>query len=159
LCVPKEKPQTGRRNIITVIPILYRKKKNPQVFGAWGTFVHFTCWRPIFIYLTMTDLNEKINETFDLAVYLQMMGAFVPGVDFREIKQLVLDTYDFFKTSTEDVIEKRLPELRRTLSKMSGLFIERFPLKSDIRIAAKTWNDLFKNGNEVFFIWDYLWLA
>ena len=40
----------------------------------------------------MTDLNEKVNETFELAVYLQMMGAFVPGVDFREIKQIVIST-------------------------------------------------------------------
>ena len=107
----------------------------------------------------MANLNEKINETFDLAVYLQMMGAFVPGADFREIKQIVIDTHDFFKNSPEDVIEERLPELRKTLSKMSNLFIERFPLKADIRTVAKTWNDLFKNRNEVFFVWNYIWLA
>ena len=98
----------------------------------------------------MTDLNEKVNETFDLAVYLQMMGAFVPGVDFREIKQIVISTYDFIKNSPEEVVEERLPELRKTLLKMSELFINKFPLKVDVRTVAKTWNDLFKNGNEVF---------
>jgi hypothetical protein len=98
----------------------------------------------------MTDFNEKVNETFDLAVYLQMMGAFMPGTDFREIKNIVISTYDFLKDSPEDVVRERLPELRKTLTKMSELFIKRFPLKKDISTIAKTWNDLFKNGNEVF---------
>lgn len=98
----------------------------------------------------MTDLNKKVNETFDLAVYLQLMGAFVPGVDFREIKNIVISTYNFLKESPEDLIIERLPELRKTLTNMSELFIKKFPLKTDISTIAKTWNDLFKNGNEVF---------
>lgn len=98
----------------------------------------------------MTEYNEKVNGTFDLVVYLQMMGAFVPGADFRAIKNIVIATFDFLKESPEEVVVERLPELRKTLNKMSELFIKKFPLKTDIKTIAKTWNDLFKNESEVF---------
>ena len=61
----------------------------------------------------MTEYNEKVNETFDLVVYLQMMGAFVPGADFRAIKNIVIATFDFLKESPEEVVVERLPELGR----------------------------------------------
>jgi len=107
----------------------------------------------------MNDLEKKINETFDYAVYLQMMGAFVPNSDFRKIKEIVLSTHDFLKNSKEEEIETKLPDLKNTLIKMSDLFIDKFPLKKPIPEIAKNWNDLFKQGNDVFSNGlDYGWL-
>ncbi len=98
----------------------------------------------------MKSLEERINETFDIVVYLQLMGAFVPGSDFGQIKDVVVSTYDFFKKSPKDEIEPKLPHLKNTLEKMASLFIEKFPPKKDIRTIASNWNELFKGGKEVF---------
>lgn len=107
----------------------------------------------------MTDLEKKINETFDLAVYLQLMGAFVPYSDWSKIKEIVLSTHEFLTSTKPEEIEPKLPELESTLTKMTKLFIDKFPLKTDISTIAKDWNDLFKQGKNVFSNGlDYGWL-
>lgn len=98
----------------------------------------------------MATFEERTNETFDLAVYLQLMGAFVPGVDFSQVKQIVLSTYDFLKKSPQEEIRIKLPQLKSILEKMANPLIERYPPKKSISEIAKLWNDLFKDGKDVF---------
>lgn len=98
----------------------------------------------------MKTLEERINEVFNIAVYLQLMGAFVPNSDWRQIKEIVLSTHDFLKNSPKKQIESKLPLMRETLQKMANFFIAKFPPKKSVDEIASNWNELFKGGNNVF---------
>ncbi len=98
----------------------------------------------------MVTFEKKINEVFDIAVYLQLMGAFVPNADFSEIKEIVIGIYEFLKNSPRKEVELKLPQLKDTLENMAKLFIEKFPPKRSISEIASDWNSLFKGGYDVF---------
>jgi len=96
----------------------------------------------------MSDLEKRINETFDYAVYLHMVGNFVPNTDYKQIKEIVDSVHDFLKNADSELIESRLPELKATLIKISNQFIEKFPLKCSMSEMATAWNGLFKNKDD-----------
>lgn len=96
------------------------------------------------------DFESRLNQAFDIAVYLQLMGAFEPYVDFQEIKVIVTETYNFFQNSSREDIEDRLPLIKSTLQKMADLFIKKYPPKKTISEIAKDWNKLFKEKQSVF---------
>ncbi|RXG21004.1 hypothetical protein DSM02_2375 [Leeuwenhoekiella polynyae] len=98
----------------------------------------------------MSNLKKKINETFDYAVYLHMVGNFVPNTDLKQIKDIVTAVNDFLKNSDPELIKERLPEIRSLLKKMTDQFINKFPLKCTISEIATAWNDLFKNRDDEY---------
>ncbi|CAM1342193.1 hypothetical protein [Tenacibaculum aestuarii] len=95
-------------------------------------------------------MEKKINETFDYAVYLHMVGNFVPNTDLKQIKDIVTAVHDFLKNGDSELIKERLPEIRSTLTKMTDQFIDKFPLKCSISEIATAWNDLFKNKDDEY---------
>ncbi|CAG5016123.1 hypothetical protein DYBT9275_05481 [Dyadobacter sp. CECT 9275] len=99
---------------------------------------------------TKISLQNNINELIDHAVYLQIMGSFVPGAKFRQIKEIVTSTHDFIKNSSEEEVKNRLPELWKIFNKMSSIFMTRFPLKRELRVVASEFNEFFKTGNDVY---------
>lgn len=100
--------------------------------------------------MTETTLQDKVNEFLDYVVYLQIMGSFVPNSDFRQIKQIVTSTYDFIKNSSEEEVETKLPELRNVVIKMTSLFMDKFPLKRDLRKITTEFNSFCKSDNDVY---------
>lgn len=108
----------------------------------------------------MKDFEIRANKVFDIAIYLQLMGSFVPNADFNQIKELVLCISDFLKGTSEQEIELRLPMLKHTLEKMANPFIEKYPPKKEISEIATEWNSLFKDGYNVFsYGLNYGWLS
>jgi hypothetical protein len=97
-----------------------------------------------------TRLHNEVNELMDHVIYLQIMGSFVPSADFRQIKQIVTSTHDFIKNSSEEEVQNRLPEIRGVLTKMSSLFMTKFPLKKELRTVTTEFNNFFKSGDEVY---------
>lgn len=95
----------------------------------------------------MKDLNERVNETFNLAVYLQMMGAIIPGSDWAKVKEVVTSVHDFIKESDEDEVNFKLPLIKQMLIEMTQPFMDRYPLKVSVDEVAFAWNELFKNDN------------
>lgn len=100
--------------------------------------------------MTETTLQDKVNEFLDQVVYLQIIGSFVPNADFRQIKEIVTSTHDFIKTSTEEEVEAKLPELRSVVTKMTSPFMTKLPLKRDLRKITTEFNSFFKSGNDVY---------
>ncbi len=100
--------------------------------------------------MTETTLQDKVNEFLDQVVYLQIIGSFVPNADFRQIKEIVTSTHDFIKTSTEEEVEAKLPELRSVVTKMTSPFMIKLPLKRDLRRITTEFNSFFKSGNDVY---------
>lgn len=100
--------------------------------------------------MTETTLQDKVNEFLNQVVYLQIIGSFVPNVDFNQIKEIVTSTHDFIKTSTEEEVEAKLPELRRVVTKMTSPFMSKLPLKRDLRKITTDFNSFFKSGNDVY---------
>ena len=49
----------------------------------------------------MSNLENKINETFDYAVYLHMMSNFVPNTNIKQIEKTVKSIHDFLKSLNE----------------------------------------------------------
>jgi hypothetical protein len=107
----------------------------------------------------LVTLQNEVNDLMDQVVYLQIMGSFVPGADFTEIKEIVTSTHDFIKNSTEEDIKINLPELRNVFSKMTSLFMTKFPLRRELRNITTEFNSFFKTGNEVYsFGLEFGWL-
>jgi hypothetical protein len=100
--------------------------------------------------VTATTLQDNVNEFLDQVVYLQIMGSFVPNADFRQIKDVVTSTHDFIKTSSEEEVAEKLPELRIVVTKMTSLFMTKFPLKRHLRDITTEFNAFFKSGNDVY---------
>lgn len=100
--------------------------------------------------MSETTLQDEVNELIDHLIYLQIMGSFVPSADFRQIKEIVTSTHDFIKISNKEEIKNRLPELRDVLTKMTSLFMVKFPLKRELRKVTTEFNDFFKSGNDVY---------
>ncbi|WP_233885861.1 hypothetical protein [Tenacibaculum piscium] len=96
----------------------------------------------------MNNLEKKINETFDYAVYLHMVGCFVPNTDYKEIKEIVDSVHNFIKNNDSELIESRLPTLKAKLIKITNQFIEKFPLKCSVSEIATEWNGLFKDKKD-----------
>lgn len=96
------------------------------------------------------SLQNKINELIDQTVYLQIMGSFVPNIDYRQINEIVISTHEFIKNSTVEEVENKLPELWKVLNKMTSLFMAKFPLKRELKVVATEFNEFFKTGNDVF---------
>lgn len=94
--------------------------------------------------------EEKINEVFNLAIYLQLMGVLVPNSDIEKIKDVVFSTHEFLKVSSKEEIALKLPQMEMILHQMTENFIKRFPLKKTIDEIAFNWNKLFKEGNDPF---------
>ena len=87
----------------------------------------------------MKDLNERVNETFNLAVYLQMMGAIIPGSDWAKVKEVVTSVHDFIKESDEDEVNFKLPLIKQMLIEMTQPFMARYPLKVSVDEVAFAW--------------------
>ncbi len=98
----------------------------------------------------MISIEERISKVIDTAAYLQLIGSFDPELDFRKIKDIVLDTYSFFRNSPNNIIQNELSKRMQTLEKMAKQFIEKYPPKNNIREIATSWNELFKEGNDVY---------
>lgn len=104
-------------------------------------------------------IQAEVNEVIDYVVYLQIMGSFIPSSNFDQIKDIVTSTNDFIRTSSEQEIKMKLPELKKVLIKMSALFLEKFPLKRELRKMTFEFNELFKEGNQVYsYGLEYGWL-
>lgn len=87
------------------------------------------------------------------------MGAFAPNIDFRQIKEIITYTHGFIKTSNEEEIKEKLPELKNVINKMTSLIMTKFPLKKDLRNVATEFNEFFKAGNDVYsFGLEFGWL-
>ena len=105
------------------------------------------------------ELQNTINEIGDRIVYLQLMGSFAPGANFQQVKDLVVSTSDFIKNSTLQEQKERAPELLSLLIRMTDPIIGGYPLKRPLRSITVDFNDLFKNGNEVYsYGLDFGWL-
>lgn len=98
----------------------------------------------------MSISEEKINEVFNLAIYLQFMGVLIPHSNFDKIKEIVSNVHEFLKTSTNEEIAAKLPQTEILLHQMTESFIKKFPPKKTINEIAFDWNELFKNGNDPF---------
>ncbi len=98
----------------------------------------------------MKIFEEQVKELIDLLAYLQLIGSFDPDTDFRQTKEIVVSTYDFLKTGQRHEIEEKLPHLKKPLEEMAALCMSKFPPKTDMKKIAHRWNELFKNGNEVY---------
>lgn len=96
------------------------------------------------------SLQDEIKEFIDKVVYLQIMGSFVPNTDFQQIKDIIVSSNEFIKNSSEEEIKDKLPELQDILYKMTSLFMEKFPLKRELRNITTEFNAFFKNGNDVY---------
>jgi hypothetical protein len=94
--------------------------------------------------------QEEIDELIDYAVYLHLMGSFVPWVDFGKVKNVVTEVYDFIKTESEENIKCKLPELQETLKNMASLFMTKFPLKRELCIVNAEFNFFFKSGDDIY---------
>lgn len=86
----------------------------------------------------------------DHVVYLQIMGSFVPSADFRQIKEIVTTTHDFIKNSTQEEVQNKLTEIRAVITKMSSLFMTKFPLKRELRTITTEFNSFFKSDNDIY---------
>jgi len=95
-------------------------------------------------------LQEEINEVIYYVTYLQIMGSFIPNSNFDQIKDIATSTNDFIRNSTEQEIKSKLPELKKVLIKMSSLFLEKFPLKRELRQITMEFNEFFKEGNQIY---------
>jgi len=98
----------------------------------------------------MNSNEEKINDVYNLAIYLQLMGVLVPNSDIEKIKDVVFSTHEFLKTSSKGEITLRLPHMEIILQQMTENFIKNFPLKKTINEIAFNWNELFKDNNDPF---------
>lgn len=107
----------------------------------------------------MKTLQDELQETFDLAIYLQIMGSVVKDIDFSKVKELILSTHDFVKQSSEDEVTAKLPSFKKKLEKTSAPLLKKFPIKKTISEIAANWNKLFKDGLEVYsYGIEYGWL-
>lgn len=97
-----------------------------------------------------TKLHNEIDELMDHVVYLQIMGSFVPSADFRQIKEIVTTTHDFIKNSTQEEVQNKLTEIRAVITKMSSLFMTKFPLKRELRTITTEFNSFFKSDNDIY---------
>lgn len=104
-------------------------------------------------------IEKRINDTWDVAVFLQMISSFDVNVDWRFINALTTRIHDFLKTASDKDIEAELPEIRRTLERYANPLFKQFPLKTDLHTIAKTWNDFFKGDQELYaYGLEYGWL-
>ena len=106
------------------------------------------------------DIDQEANDLMDIAIYIQIIGSFDLSMDFSKIKEISISTYDFFKTSDNCEIEKRLPEIRRIFGLMSAPVIEKYPLKREMSEFTFAWNELFRTKKDVYSNGiEYGWLA
>lgn len=95
-------------------------------------------------------IEEELNEVIDNVVYLQIMGSFLPDSNFDLIKKTVTSTHEFIKTSTEEEVRAKLPELKVVLSEMTSLYLKKFPIKRELREITTEFNGFFKDGSQVY---------
>jgi hypothetical protein len=106
-----------------------------------------------------SKLEKKVNDTWNIAVFLQMISSFDRDVDWRFIKAMTTRIDEFLKTASDLEIVVELPEIRRTLEQYADPLIKKFPLKNDINVIARSWNDFFKGDQELYdFGLEYGWL-
>lgn len=98
----------------------------------------------------MSNLQQEANKVWDIAVYIQLMGALDPATDFNNIKKYVLEVWDFFQEEDDSDIEEKLPEIREFLENIAREYKAKYPLEKEISEIAKDWNELFKDRNDVF---------
>ena len=107
----------------------------------------------------MKSYEEKVNEIFNIAVYMHLMGSFVPHVKCDEFEKILDSVRSFFKTVSRQEANSKLTEMQIMLDKMAQLFIEKYPLKKSINTIAADWDYFFKNGIDVFsYGVEYGWL-
>lgn len=76
----------------------------------------------------MTEFKNKVNQIFNIAVYLKLMSSFVPDTNFDLVSKMVEDIYDFFKSSDEKDIAEKLPYIKGNLDNMTAPFLSRLLL-------------------------------
>lgn len=104
-------------------------------------------------------LEKKINDTRNIAIFLQMISSFAVNVDWRFVKGLTTRIYDFFETAPDEDIEAKLPEIRHTLKKYANPLIKQFPLRIDINTITEKWTDLSQGDQEIYsYGLEYGWL-
>jgi len=93
------------------------------------------------------NINEnKINEVFNLAVYLQFMAYCVPNSNSDKANNLVKLTREFLTNSSKDEIDSKLSEIETLLNQQVQHYTTKFSPKISINEIASNWNALFKNG-------------
>lgn len=104
-------------------------------------------------------LGKRINDTWNIAVFLQMMSSFSENVDWRVIKHLTIRIDDFLKTASDQDKAAELPDIRRALDRHANPLIQQFPLKTDMNTIAEKWNDFSKGDQEIYsYGLEYGWL-
>lgn len=104
-------------------------------------------------------LGKRINDTWNIAVFLQMMSSFSENVDWRVIKHLTTRIDDFLKTASDQDKAAELPDIRRALDRHADPLIQQFPLKTDMNTIAEKWNDFFQGGQDIYsYGLEYGWL-
>lgn len=107
----------------------------------------------------MSKLQEKVNEVVDLLVYIQLMGSFIPGSNYNEIREIITSTNDFLRNSPEKEVKVKLPLVKKGLDNISNAYMQRFPLKKPLREVTVAFNEFFQNGTDVYqFGLEYGWL-
>lgn len=104
-------------------------------------------------------LEKKVNDTRNIAVFLQMMSSFSENVNWRVINHLTTRVDVFFKTASDQDIAAELPDIRRELDRHANPLIQQFPLKTDMNTIAKNWNNFSKGDQDIYsYGLEYGWL-
>ncbi|MGC4041898.1 MAG: hypothetical protein QM710_14235 [Flavobacterium sp.] len=93
---------------------------------------------------------DVLKEFIDQTAYLQIMGSFAPQANYGQIKDIVNSVYDFLSNTGEDELKRKLPEASDALTKMSSLFITKYPLKRDMKDVIFDFNGFLESGNDVY---------
>jgi hypothetical protein len=103
------------------------------------------------------------QELTDLLAYIQLMTSLTPkhlgGITNPEIKQGLMDSYEFLRTAEKAELIKRAPILREKLKPLIRHYQKKFPPLKPIGIIATEFNEFFKNPRSVLsFGIEYGWL-
>jgi hypothetical protein len=105
------------------------------------------------------SIDEEYREITDFLVYIQLMGSFLPFVNFSETKSFISATHDAISKYSDEERSSKLPEIKEVVEKMSANFIRMFPIKKSISDIATSFNDYYKNENDIYsFGIEYGWL-
>jgi hypothetical protein len=96
------------------------------------------------------NIEQQVNEVWDIAVFLQMMAAFCDDIDFNELSKLMISFHNLIKESDDDKITKELPRIEKKIRTMEELIKIKYPLKRDYRDITRDWNEKHKVNKELF---------
>lgn len=90
------------------------------------------------------EVGFRINNTWNKALYIQMISSFASNIDFIEFTKYLTGIRELFEESSEKEILSKLSQIENKLNRLVLRIEKKFPSKKTYDEIAYNWNNNFK---------------